>query len=277
MPAPIIPVIGALITATTAGLGIKKGIEAKQDMDLAKSINLEAQDIAQKAENSIENSKKKATEAIENLGKEKIAVLSGSINDFVLLFEKIQNIDLRETKGIDELKNFNPNSPEFLQLKKISMEASEIAVNGIGALGSGALLAFGTYNVVMGGMGGLLVTATTGAQIGALTGIAAQNATLAWLGGGALSAGGLGMTGGMAVLGGLVAGPALAVGGSLLAKQADKAYWDARSNREKANTFAEQAKNICSTLNVIEKRAKQLQDLLKKLDKPLVEYVADMR
>src|SRR5699024_12634359 len=49
-----------------------------------------------------------------------------------------------------------------------------------------------------------------------LSGAAASNATLAWLGGGALSAGGYGVAGGTLVLGGVVAGPALAVGGLIM-------------------------------------------------------------
>ena len=179
-------------------------------------------------------------------------------------------------QGLDELKNFNPQSPGFIQLKKVSMEASEITVNGLAALGSGALLAFGTYNVVMGGLGGLLVTATTGTALSSLSGAAAVNATLAWLGGGAVGVG-FGMAGGMAVLGGLVAGPALAIGGSLLAKQADKAYWDAHSNREKAKAFSEQAEGICSTLRAINKRAAHLQELLSRLNPPFKKLVADMQ
>lgn len=277
MPLPLIPVLLGGASALAAVHGAKKGIEAKRDMDLAKSINSDAQDIAQKAEKKITKSKEATTKAIESLGEKKIVVLGGTINDFVTTFEKIKNVRFEDSQGLDELKHFNPQSPEFLQLKQVSMEAKEVAVNGIGALGGGALLAFGTYNVVMGGLGGLLVTATTGTALTSLTGVAATNATLAWLGGGALSVGGLGMAGGMAVLGGLVVGPALALGGSLFAKQADKAYWDAKSNLEKAKTFQEQANGIHATLKAIKDRANQLTTLLTDLDVPLGELNADMR
>ena len=84
------------------------------------------------------------------------------------------------------------------------------------------------------------------------------------------------MAGGMAVLGGIVAGPALALGGSLFAKKADEAYWNAHSNREKAREFAEQAKGICSSLNAIRKRANQLTQLLSELDLPFTSLVSDM-
>ena len=277
MPLPLIPIIFGAASAAAAAHGVKKGIEAKNDLDAAKSINSEAQKIAKNAEKSINTAKDETTKAIENLGAQKIATLGGSINDFVTTFEKIRNIDFEDSAGLDELKHFNPSSPEFLQLKKVSVEAKTVAVNGIGALGGGALLAFGTYNVVMSGLGGLLVTATTGTTLASLTGVAATNATLAWLGGGALAAGGFGMVGGMAVLGGLVAGPALALGGSLFAKQADKAYWDAQSNRENAKKFAEQAKSINTMLSAVKLRAEQLTNLLVNLDKPFNTLIADMR
>lgn len=277
MPLPLIPIILGTAAAGAAGYGVKKGIDAKNDMDLAKIYNEDAKGISKQAENLIQETKTTTTKSIEDLGLQKINILGTSISDFVTTFEKIKNIDLQNSQGLDELKHFNPNSPDFLSLKKVSMDAKEITINGLGALGSGALLAFGTYNVVMGGAGGLLVTATTGTALSSLTGVAATNATLAWLGGGALSAGGLGMAGGMAVLGGLVAGPALAVGGALFAKQAEKAYYDAKSNYEKAKAFKEQANAIQTQLNAIKLRADQLNELLQALNKPFIEYNADLR
>lgn len=277
MPFPLIPVILGAASAAAAAHGVKKGLDAKHDLDAAKSINSDAQSIAKKAEQSIINEKEATTKAIEALGRLKVETLSNSIHDFVTTFGIIRNIELNSSEGLEELKNFHPQSPEFLRMKEVSIEAKELAVNGIGALGGGALLAFGTYNVVMGGLGGLLVTATTGTALTSLTGVAATNATLAWLGGGALSVGGLGMAGGMAVLGGLVVGPALALGGSMFAKQADKAYWDAKSNLEKAKEFKEQANSILTTLNAIASRANQLKLLLTNLNKPFVSLIADMR
>lgn len=276
MPLPLIPIIFGAASLGAAAHGVKKGIEAKNDMDLAKSVNSEAQDIAKRAERKIKESQEDTKTAIEDLGQQKIEVLSGSINDFVETFERIKNVEFQDSTGLDELRKFTPQSAEFKQLKEVSMEAKDVAVNGLSALGGGALLAFGTYNVVMGGVGGLLVTATTGTALGSLSGVAATNATLAWLGGGALSVGGLGMAGGMAVLGGIVAGPALALGGSLFAKKADEAYWNAHSNREKAREFAEQAEGICSSLNAIRKRANQLTQLLSDLDLPFTSLVSDM-
>jgi len=54
-------------------------------------------------------------------------------------------------------------------------------------IASGAVTAFGVYGTV-----GALASASTGTAIASLSGAAATNASLAWLGGGALSAGGIG-------------------------------------------------------------------------------------
>lgn len=77
------------------------------------------------------------------------------------------------------------------------------------SVGAGAAAASAVYGAV-----GLLGAASTGTAIASLSGAAASSATMAWLGGGALAAGGGGMALGTVVLGGLVAGPALLVGAS---------------------------------------------------------------
>lgn len=196
MPLPLIPIIlgGASVVAGLVGIG--KGIEASEDMENAKDITNHAKRIVNDAEKSIVTAQEKTKNTIISLGTRKVEVLSNSINKFVINFEKIKDIDLKNSKGIDELRNLNLEKEEFNQLKRASFEAVDVAVNGIASVAAGSLLAYGTYSVVMGGLGGVLVTATTGTALSTLAGAAATNATLAWLGGGALAAGGLGMAGG---------------------------------------------------------------------------------
>lgn len=114
-------------------------------------------------------------------------------------------------------------------------------------MGSGAALAFGAYNGTM-----LLATASTGTAISSLGGVAATNATLAWLGGGSLAAGGYGMAGGMMVLGGIVAGPALAIFGHIVGNKGEAALNNARSNLEQAKTIRDQAELMADKLQAIE-------------------------
>lgn len=272
-----LPFILAALAVGAAAHGVKKGLEAKQNMEEARRINASSEDYAKEAEDFIAMAKGKTNEAVANLGKEKINILTTSINDFVTYFEQIKHMEVVAGEGIDELRNFNPGSDSFKELKTASFEAGQVAVNGLASIGSGALLAYGTYSVVMSGLGGILVTATTGTALTSLSGVAATNATLAWLGGGAISAGGLGIAGGTLVLGGLVAGPALAIGGSIFASQAKTALNNAYSNYDKARAFRKQAKNIGIALKGICVRAEQLTALLEQLDEYFVVQVTALK
>lgn len=90
--------------------------------------------------------------------------------------------------------------------------ATSLAVN----LATGGMAAWsnaGTIATVLGGTGVLGNTATTGVAISSLSGAAATNASLAALGGGALSVGGGGIALGTAVVAGTGAAVGSAAGG----------------------------------------------------------------
>lgn len=273
MPIPLI--LGAAAVAA-AGYGVKKGLDAKEDMDTASEYNNRAKVIAQKTEEAISNQKYKTTCQIESLGRTKINIFGTSMTEFITCFEKVKNIDLGDSEGLDELRDFNPSSPEFKEMKKLSLEASDMVTAGLGSVAGGTLLAAGTYGSVM--FGGFAL-ASTGTGIAGLSGVAATNATLAWLGGGAIGSGAtaFGMAGGMAVLGGLVVGPALAIGGAFLASKAEDAKYQAYSNYDKAEEYKEQGKGIVVTLNAMERRAEQIEKALMALSGRLENSVQELK
>ena len=266
MPIPFL--LGA--AAAAAGLyGVKKGIDAKDNMDTAKRINQNAQETVDETKKNINYARESTNTVIANLGQNKLNIASGTMKSFVDTFSKIEHVDFRNSIGFEELRGFTPNSPEFLNMENTSFKAKELATGASGGLAAGSLAAIGAGSLAAIGAGGLASTigvASTGTAIGTLSGAAATNATLAWLGGGALSAGGFGMAGGMAVLGGIVAGPALAIGGAFMASKAEKALNDACSNMDMARKFEQEGKNICSTLNAIKARASQIDNLLDDLN-----------
>jgi len=90
--------------------------------------------------------------------------------------------------------------------------ATSLAVN-LATSGMAAWSNAGTIATVLGGTGVLGNTATTGVAISSLSGAAATNASLAALGGGALSVGGGGMALGTAVVAGTGAAVGSATGG----------------------------------------------------------------
>ncbi len=123
------------------------------------------------------------------------------------------------------------------------------------------LAAYGAYTGV-----GMLASTVGGVAIAELSGIAATNVTLAWLGGGALSVGGFGMVGGMAVLGGLVAGPAIAILGAMSADEMKEKLEKARAYHSQVEKAVKKADAIINQFQAIEKMAKLFTKQIAKCD-----------
>jgi hypothetical protein len=146
--------------------------------------------------------------------------------------------------------------------------ASSVAGGMAGGVATGALAAIGAY----GGAATFGTCATTGTAIATLSGVAAENATLAFLGGGALSVGGLGVAGGTAVLGGLVAGPALAVMGFVTGAKATENKDMAYSNLAKARAYEEEVETMRVMCKAIRMRANMFENWLVWWDAALMPF-----
>ena len=107
-----------------------------------------------------------------------------------------------EFEEIDTYRDSFLNSCDFGQRE---LQAAREAAGGAGAgIAAGASVAFMAPTAAM-WVATTFGTASTGTAISTLSGIAAENAALAWLGGGALAAGGGGISAGNALL--AMAGP----------------------------------------------------------------------
>lgn len=105
-------------------------------------------------------------------------------------------------------------------------------------------------------------TASTGAAIGGLSGAAAQSATMAWLGGGALSAGGGGVALGAAALSAVVAGPVVMVGGLAVNVQGEKAATRATTFVAKVDVDIEKQLAFRGRLKAVDDRIAELTTIL---------------
>ncbi|OKB15312.1 sortase [Helicobacter pylori] len=123
------------------------------------------------------------------------------------------------------------------------------------------LAAYGAYTGV-----GMLASTAGGVAIAELSGVAATNATLAWLGGGVLSVGGFGMVGGMAVFGGLVAGPALAILGVVSADEMEEKLEKAKAYHSQVEEAVKKADVIIDQFQAIEKMDKLFTRQITKCD-----------
>lgn len=275
MPFPAILLWGA--AAAVAAVGVKKGIDAYNDFDDAKSIGERAERELKESQESLDKGRKKTARELEELGQLKIQVFSNQIKYIVDVIKRRAELK-GGSRSKSSLKDFNEDfTIEDLQecenmVEELSL--SDVASAGVAGAAAGTLLAMGAYGAV-----GTLATASTGAAIGSLSGVAATNATLAWLGGGSLAAGGFGMAGGMIALGGIVAAPILAIGGFVMASKAEEALEDARDYRSKVDEAVSQMKLLKTELRAIVRAKLELEstieELVKRFESVKVDEYAD--
>lgn len=271
MPLPLLPVILLAAAAGSAIEGVRRSIMATKNLKTAKRTNESANSILSSAKWKADSARKKAQKALECLGAEKVNILNTSIAHFISSFEKLKHVEIENSVGLDELKNFQVDIQTMKDLKEISNFATSLAKGLAGGAAGGALTAFGAWSAA-----GTLAAASTGTPIAALSGAAATNATLAFFGGGSLAVGGLGMAGGAVVLGGLVAGPALAILGLIVDAKAKIEKEKAYSNLAKAQKNAEELNSVSVLCIAIAKRCDMFTNVLKRLDARLQSLLIQM-
>ena len=249
--------VGIAIGVAAGLLGYKKAVDASDKNSEAKEINQKAERSFKRAQKKLLEERDAASNALETLGQAKIEILHSSVNRFVDTFGKIHHIELTGSKGMEELSEFAVNEETLKKMGKLGNLATQMVSSTVEGLAAGGMVAFGAYSAVS-----LLGTAGTGTAIASLSGAAATNATLAWLGGGTLAAGGLGVAGGTAVLGGLIAGPALAVMGFMMDSKADENLDQAKSNWAKVKKAKAEMKLTGKVCQAIKERADMFTQLI---------------
>lgn len=248
-------IIGAAAVAAGA-FGVKKGIDAKEDFERAERIGKRSQEKHEKAISNLESNRKNTNSSLESLGRVKVDVFQNQFKFLVEFSKKLKGRSTAKLQKFDEF--FNP-----IKLKEIEKQVS-VALELDKTMGSSAIGGALTGLAAYGGVG-LLGTASTGTAISALSGAAAKSATLAWLGGGSLATGGLGMAGGMAVLGGAVLGPALAIGGFMMANKAEEALSEAWRYESKVDKAVAEIDQSLVYLKGVRTNAQEISNVIQSL------------
>ncbi len=267
-----LPLILAGIAVATGIAGAAKAVEANATNKEAKNISLNAEKIFNEAKKKLEGSRNRASASLTLLGQEKVDVLQKDMVPFVKLMKKIKNINMTEISGMGELSKLQVNEGTLAEMESMGSLGVKMASGIAEGTAMGAFAAFGAYSMV-----GWLGTAGTGTAIAGLSGAAATNATLAWLGGGTLAAGGLGVAGGTALLGGIVAGPALAVLGFAMSSKANENLEKARSNEAEAKKAAEEMGPASDACDAISQRADMFAELLKQIHTKFERLIDSMK
>ena len=257
----IVPIILGATAIGTGVAGLFKGGKALVDNNKANDVNERARRLQDHITKRLKDARDKSKKQLERLGTKKLQVCEVTVGKFVTLFDLIKNIELSESNDMDELGKFKIDKQSFAELKEINILAGSLAKGTLGGAVAGGAVAFGAYSAA-----GAFAAASTGTAIAGLSGAAATNATLAFFGGGAIAAGGLGMAGGMVVLGGVVAGPALLVLGAVMGAKANENLENAYSNLSMVQEAEAQVNLLVTSCNGIAQRADLFTRALIKLD-----------
>lgn len=190
---------------------------------------------------------------------------SVAINNVETYISLLANSPVNYKKDVEkvkvEIKDFNMAVQIENDFQKGTIK--EASMVGVGALSGTAIATMGPTAAMT--IATTYGTASTGTLIATLSGAAAENAALAWLGGGALAAGGGGMAAGEWFL--ALAGPvgwgiagALAAGGGLLA---------IRNNKKTAEKAEAMLNDIKPKIADLERKLQELRNLYKETNKLL--------
>lgn len=260
----MIPLIFGAAALATGALGVGAGILGKADMDEAKEIGKNAQRDYEDAVKYLNSQREKTNQLLQQYDEFKMSIMILTIGRFVDFIERnigkasqSENNLLERLDGItiEQIKEYKTGAIEAEKFVKGGMKGI-----GIGTAASGGAMSFASSFGV----------ASTGTAISGLSGAAATNATLAWLGGGSLAAGGGGMALGSIVLGGITVGPALMIGGFVFAGEGEKALTKAREYEAKVNKATAEIDAVDDFLAQVIRRIYELRDLLEYLNQQAV-------
>ena len=248
--------IGRVVTGYEAYDSRKKAKEAKELADRMVA-NIEEENRRRREESN---------RVLSDFGKTKLELLKTCLSPF-LGYLKVMGNNYKDKEyefggkinldqlDIDTLESIEMNASTAGKIAVASTGVATIALCGVPAATTSAVMAFGA--------------ASTGTAISSLSGAAATNATLAWLGGGSLAAGGGGMAAGSAVLGAITATTtgvfALAAAGIVASAYYSKKYTEATAYLEEVKKARAKAKLGWTAMEAINQRAIELESVMKRL------------
>lgn len=177
------------------------GINAYNHYYSAKQDKEKADEIVRNVESEVGKVRYLASERLEHMGKIRLSALKSTVGRFIKILDRM-NQGVRD-KEYELLTSMDVSQEEIKEMESIAIDHKQMSsVVGIG-ITAATVVGAGAQKLAMWGVG-TFASASTGTAIKNLSGAAAQKATMAWLGGGSVSAGGGGMAVGasrMAMLG----------------------------------------------------------------------------
>ena len=249
MPLPLL-LGGAAVFATVVGASSHK--DAHETNEKAESLVRKARGLYDDSKESLEAAQKDTEKLLLKLGNEKKKVLAGSMKKFVESYDRIKNIQLKESGGLTELSRFSIEQKDVVQIRQLSDIYTTSVQSGAAGAATGAVIALaasGTLPVVTSALS-MAGTCLTWGSVGAAASIA-----------------------GSAISTAVAATPLAAIVAPAVFFTGISASMKADENLEKAKTMYAEAERASEEMKVSEtlckaigKRSEMFYELLLKLD-----------
>jgi hypothetical protein len=257
-----IPIIVAVGSAITAAGGAYKGMHGVNAMREAARIGRTAQRKMRKHQRRFNAAGEEFAAAVARYDEVRQGAIGNALPPLVRFLENLNKTV--QVRALSEISVGPVGKTGFGRFVARYVELGGAVSGGLKALAMGTGAKALTVTAVA--QGGAI--ASTGAAISGLSGAAAQSATLAWLGGGAVAAGGGGVAVGSAVLAGVAIAPAVLVGGFVMAHEGEKSL-------TRAKKYAAKVKRACAEIDAAIDVAEAAQARIEELE--LVVVALDAR
>ena len=252
---------GALRIGQTA-----TGVQGFRDRREAKEVMGICQDYYDAAQSITEEQRKQLNYAITDLGEYRIRSLHATLGRFLQYLKALQQRNA--IKEYEILEGASIDTQTLKEMKDLDMAASQVLQTTVSTTAFGAIAVFGTPALVQGTVAAL-ATASTGTAISGLSGAAATNATLAWLGGGSLAAGGGGVAAGTIVLTTITAGTtavvALLSAGTIVSAHYSKKLTEAKEYEKNVGITVASLEKAWTIMDGVAQRVSELRDVTEEL------------
>ncbi|MCD8490298.1 MAG: hypothetical protein LRZ84_27120 [Desertifilum sp.] len=254
----IIPIILGAVALGTTVAGVAKGAKGIKKMKKAKKIAEGAEQRYEYAVHQFSLERDNTNKQAQDYGQLQLNIMTDTIERFVAFIE--QNGQRAMLTNIQAVEGLNISVEQISQYKSATVKAQQLIQGG-----TPLLVATAGYSGAM-GLATSVGVASTGTAISQLSGAAATNATLAWLGGGSLAAGGGGMALGSLVLGGITLGPALMLSGFAIAAEGKKAKKQAKAYEAEANIAIAKIDAARDVLQQVKRQIGELKSLVENIN-----------
>lgn len=243
------------------------GVQGLQNRRAAKEVQEICLEYYEAAEEITQRNRGRLNSTIEEFGAYRLRVLHLVVGRFLQYLEQLEQRN--SVKEYEILIGTEFTAEKLAELENVDMAASEAlhttAVAGV----FGTVAVLGTPALVTTSVA-TLATASTGTAISGLSGAAASNATLAWLGGGSLATGGGGIAAGAAALTtitvGATATTSILAAGTLVSLHYGKKLTEAKEYEKEVGLTVAQLEKSWIVLDGISRRTAELRVVTEELE-----------